>query len=81
MYEGGLLDAEAICSSTTPSRIVRVLPFGLTWAGHEFLDSLRVDGVATRVRKRLGGEMANAPFALIRDLALSYAKDTLGLGA
>ena len=32
MYEAGLLDAEAIVSSTTESRLINVLPFGLSWA-------------------------------------------------
>ena len=28
MYEGGLLDAETVGSSTTETRLIKVLPFG-----------------------------------------------------
>lgn len=80
MYEAGLLDAEAVCSSTTEGRLVNVLPFGLTWQGHEFLDAMRNDGVARKVRNRLGGQLANVPFALIQELALAFGRESLGLG-
>lgn len=80
MYEAGLLDAEAITSRTTPTRLVNVLPFGITWQGHEFLDAMRNRTVAARVRDRLGGTLANVPFTLIQELALRIGRDQVGLG-
>jgi Hypothetical protein (DUF2513) len=77
MYEAGFLDAEATFSKTTPSRLVKVRPFGLTWEGHEFLDSLRNDTIAQKVRNRLGGALADVPFALIKELALAFGRAQL----
>jgi Hypothetical protein (DUF2513) len=79
MYEAGLLDAEAVVSSTTLTRLIDVLPFGLTWEGHEFLDAMRNDTVAKKVRSRLGGALANVPFTLIKELALAVGRSQLGL--
>lgn len=79
MYEAGLLDAEAVTSTTTPTRLINVLPFGLTWEGHEFLDSMRDHTVAAKVRNRLGGSLADVPFTLIKELALAVGRSQLGL--
>lgn len=79
MYEGGLLDAEAVVSSTTSSRLIDVLPFGLTWEGHEFLDAMRKGTISAKVRQRLGGTLANTPFVLVRELALAIGREQLGL--
>lgn len=79
MYEAGLLDAEAVVSSTTESRLINVLPFGLSWAGHEFHDSMKSKTVASQVKERLGGAIADVPFSLIKELALSLGRSQLGL--
>lgn len=79
MYEGGLLDAETITSSTTETRLINVLPFGLTWEGHEFLDSMRSEGVLQQVKSRLGGALSEVPYTLLRELALSIGRAQLGL--
>lgn len=79
MYEGGLLDAEAVTSKTTETRLIDVLPFGLTWQGHEFLDAMRNKGVAEKVRQRLGGSLREVPFTLVKELALSIGRQQLGL--
>ena len=79
MFEGGLLDAEVVTSSTTQSRLIKVLPFGLTWQGHEFLDSMRNRAVAAQVRERLGGTLAGVPFTRIKELALAIGRSQLGL--
>jgi hypothetical protein len=36
--------------------------------------------VAAEVRKRLGGALADSPFALIKELALALGRGQLGLG-
>jgi hypothetical protein len=41
IYQAGFLNAEAFRSSTTSDRIIKVIPFDLTWQGHEFLDAVR----------------------------------------
>ena len=80
MAEAGLIDVEKECSKSTPTRIIRVYPFGLTWEGHEFLEAMRRDTVRAKVRERLGGALSDAPFALIKELALKIMRDQLGVG-
>jgi DNA-binding transcriptional ArsR family regulator len=79
MYEAGLLDAETVTSSTTETRLIRVLPFGLTWEGHEFLDSIRQSSVKAKIKERLGGTISDMPFSVVKGLALSFAKELAGL--
>jgi hypothetical protein len=79
MYEGGLLDAEAIVSSSTNTRIIDVLPFGLSWQGHEFLDAIRRRGVLEKMRERLGGALTDVPFTILKELALSAVRSQIGL--
>ena len=79
MYEARLLDAETVTSKTTDARLINVLPFGITWQGHEFLDSMRDEKVANTVRKRLGNTLSEVPFTLIRELALAVGRSQLGL--
>ena len=79
MYEAGLLDAEAVTSSTTESRLINVLPFGLRWDGHEFLDSTRQKGVLNKLKERLGNALTEVPFSVIKALALAYVKEQFGL--
>lgn len=40
IYQAGLINGEPTKSSTS-DRIISVLPFDLTWEGHEFLDTVR----------------------------------------
>jgi hypothetical protein len=79
MYEAGFLDAEAVTSTTTQKRLIKVLPFGLTWEGHEFLDSMRNQTVAGKVRERLGNALSGVPFALLKELALTIGRSQLGI--
>jgi hypothetical protein len=79
MFEGGLLDAETVTSSSTETRLINVLPFGLTWEGHEFLDSVRQKSVIEKIKGRLGGGIVDVPFAVIKGLALAFVKDQAGL--
>ncbi len=75
MYEGGLLNAEVLTSTGTPSgRLARVYPSGLKWQGHEFLDAMRSKGVAEKVRKKLGDSFSQVPFSVITELALSFCR-------
>jgi hypothetical protein len=48
MAQGGLLDAEEITGQGDSSP--RVMPKSLTWAGHEFADATRNEGVWNRAK-------------------------------
>lgn len=39
MHEAGLLHCETVTSESTPDRVIYVIPFDLSWQGHEFLDA------------------------------------------
>ncbi|OPL10048.1 MAG: hypothetical protein AVO34_12385 [Firmicutes bacterium ML8_F2] len=79
MYEGGLLDAETLNSTTTETRLIIVWPFGLTWQGHEFLDAIRSKGVTEKLKKRLGETLSQVPFILIKELAIAFGRQQIGL--
>lgn len=40
LYQAGFLNGEPVKSSTS-DRLIRVIPFDLTWEGHEFLEAVR----------------------------------------
>ena len=80
LHEAGLLDAETMTSKTTESRLIDVWPFGLSWDGHEFLDSIRKKSVLEKVKRRVGSELIGIPFAVIKGLAMAIAKEEVGLG-
>lgn len=55
LYDAGFLSCEPVKSSSS-DRVIYVLPFDLTWAGHEFLDRIRNDHIwneiMSDIRKR-----------------------------
>ena len=74
MYEAGLLNGEP--TKTSEGRIYDVLPFRLTWDGHEFLDSTRGgrwDKILQKIKEK-GGDFT---FELIKKLATKYAEEQL----
>jgi len=77
MYDAGLITAEPFTSSTS-SRVYKVVPFGLTWQGHEFLDAARDNKVWETTRKKIISAVAEVPFSLLRDLLLLTLKQQLG---
>lgn len=49
MFQAGLIDGEPTKSSTS-DRLISVTPFGLTWQGHEFLESVRDPEIWTKAK-------------------------------
>jgi hypothetical protein len=58
---------------------IRVLPFDLTWAGHEFLAKIRTDGVWHKVKTEIASKGGKVAFAVINQLATKYALQAAGL--
>lgn len=76
MYEAGFITGEVIRSSTTPERIIEVMPFELTFKGHEFLDTVRDNEVWRRTKQ--GVEKAGgASITFVWELAKAYGKQAL----
>ncbi|WP_339491160.1 DUF2513 domain-containing protein [Pseudomonas rhizophila] len=79
MDEAGLLRCERTVSSSTPSRVVRVYPFSLTWEGHEFLSSAKNESLWSKAKNLSLDKAGILSFDIMKDLLVSMAKDKLGL--
>ena len=77
LYQAGLLNCETERSSSTSDRIIRVIPFDLTWEGHEFLAKIRSEGVWNRIRKLMAAKGASIPFSVINELATKLALEAI----
>ncbi len=73
MYEAGFLSGEAVRSTTTPERIIRIIPFELSARGHEFLDAVR-DPAIWRKTKAGAAKIGGAGVEVLWDLAKAYGK-------
>lgn len=55
---------------------------GLTWSGHDFLDSVREDAVweaATQKAQSAGHKLANLTIDIVKGIATSIIRERLGL--
>lgn len=79
LYEAGFLQCEPV-KSTTSDRVIYVLPFELTWDGHEFLDKIRNqhiwDEITAAIRER-GFVSASVDF--VKRLADTAIRKRLGV--
>ena len=75
LHQAGFITAEAIRSSSDPSRIVKLaMVFELTWSGHEFLETVRPAQRWTKV-KELAGKIGSHGAALLANLATALTED------
>lgn len=72
LYDAGLLNCEPLKSSTS-DRVVSVLPFDLTWAGHEFLDKIRADTTWNRIKAQAKEKSLSLSFNIVNELAQRLA--------
>ena len=78
LYDSGYLRCEAVTSSTS-DRVINVLPFELTWNGHEFLDKIRNPHIWDEVMERINEQgFTYASVDVIRQLADSAIRKRLG---
>lgn len=75
LAQAGLVDYEPELSKT--GRIIRAHVFGLNWAGHEFLDSVRSDKVWRRLIKYARDKGGALPFDLMKSLAVELLKKSI----
>jgi hypothetical protein len=76
MADGGLI--ETIDTTGFDSRTHGCFINRITWYGHEFLDSVRDEGVWRHVKSALR-PVGTVSFEVIKNLAVAYASKTLGL--
>jgi hypothetical protein len=82
MYQAGLLTAETVVSSTTSERIIYVIPFELTWKGHEFLETVRDPEIWRRAKangKAAGTASIEFIWSIAKALILTGVKEKTGL--
>ena len=79
MCEAGLLSCEELNSSTTPGRLVRAIPFRLTWKGHEFLDDAKNESVWNQAKHILGKHALSVSLATFQSLLKKILVERLGL--
>lgn len=73
MHDAGLLNCETECSSTTADRVIRVLPFDLTWEGHEFLSKIGSESVWQRIKSTITTKGGALAFGVVNELATKWA--------
>jgi hypothetical protein len=78
MYDAGLLFAEPVKSSTS-ERAIYVLPFELSWAGHEFLEGIRSDSTWRKITGHAKTNGLGLSFMLVSESAKSYLLEKIGL--
>lgn len=55
------------------------LPVSLTWSGHEFLDSIRNEGVWGKIKATAVDKGAELSFDIVKELGLHLARSLTGL--
>lgn len=81
LAQSGFITYEADRSTTNPERLIRVYPFGLSWAGHEFLDVARDDTAWRKATGKVAEATGGLSLDLLKELLVTYGKQALGLGA
>lgn len=77
MYQAGLIDATD--ATTTELWSPRYLPERLTWAGHDFLESIKDDTLWAKAKKIVIQPAGGVAFSVLIDWAKAEAKARLGL--
>ena len=57
----------------------QILVQGISWEGHEFLDSVRDDSIWRQILQRVGGTSATVALHVITQLGDFYIKKRLGI--
>lgn len=79
MCEADLLSCEKMQSTTTSDRLVKALPFRLTWEGHEFLDAARNEGLWNQAKDVLRKNALSVSFGILKILLQNGLMEKLGL--
>jgi hypothetical protein len=77
MHEVGFVRCEI--EKAKSGRVIRVLPFSLTWRGHEFLDASRNEKLWKRATQLGAKKLGGVPFDVLLALLVQLAKDQLGI--
>jgi hypothetical protein len=79
LYDVGFLRCEPI-KSRSSDRVINVLPFELTWDGHEFLEKIRSDTTWNKIKSFSQAKGVALTFSVVSGLTKKWVTDKL-LGA
>jgi Hypothetical protein (DUF2513) len=68
-----LMEEAGLLREVTNTSARSVLTTGLTWAGHDFLDSVRDEEVWQKT-KSAASHVSDTTFGVLKDLAVAYSK-------
>ena len=77
LYEAGLVRCETVCSRSTPSRIVRVIPFSLTWEGHDFADAIKNEKIWKNAKDKITSQIGGLPFDVLKAVLIGMCKEAI----
>ena len=72
LHDAGLLRCEPIRSSTS-DRLIYVIPFDLTWQGHEFIGKVKDERVWERVKSIVASKGGTLTFDVVSEIAKRIA--------
>ena len=78
LHDAGLLRCEPQTSSSS-DRMIEVLPFDLTWDGHEFLAKIRDDGLWQKTKDTILNKGGQLTINTITTVATLLMKKMIGL--
>lgn len=76
LHVAGLVRCELV-KSTTSDRTIYVLPFELTWEGHEFLGKIRDEKVWKKIKSVTAEKGSVLVFSVINQLATRFTTDLI----
>jgi hypothetical protein len=76
LHDAGFLRCEPIKSSSS-DRVIYVLPFDLTWQGHEFLEKIRNETTWNKIKEVILSKGGAWAFNVINELATRFAVDKI----
>ena len=77
LYEAGLIRAETVCSGSTPDRVIKVIPFGLTWTGHDFADTIKNEGIWNKAKDSVSSKLSGLPFDVLKAVLIGLCKEAI----
>ena len=78
LHDAGLLRCDPVTSSSS-DRVIYVLPFDLTWDGHEFLAKIRDDGLWRKTKDTILSKGGQLTFNTIIAVATTLMKKMIDM--
>ncbi|WP_067042966.1 DUF2513 domain-containing protein [Moritella sp. JT01] len=61
----------------THKRIIKVIPFGLTWAGYDFADTIKNDEIWNKAKDSVSSKLSGLPFDVLKAVLIGLCKDAI----